>query len=134
LGTLRGGVDEVLEFDIPAEARSAGEARRAVRSWLTSRGFPTDRLDDWLVVVSELVTNAVVHADTDIRVVARWDGERVMLEVFDGGHGVPRVLAEPPAVGGRGLFLVEQMTSAWGFEPSQGGKRVWARLGGLADD
>ena len=104
-----------------------------VQSWLATRGFPAGRVDDWLVVVSELVTNAVVHADTDLRVIARWDGDRVMLEVFDGSHGIPRVLAEPPAVGGRGLYLVQQMTTAWGFEPSPDGKRVWARLGGLAE-
>jgi anti-sigma regulatory factor (Ser/Thr protein kinase) len=98
-----------------------------VAAWLTTHGFPAGGLDDWLLVVSELVTNAAIHAGTQFRVVVRWDGERVMIEVFDGGGGVPVVLAEPPSVGGRGLFLVERLTSAWGFDPSATGKRVWAR-------
>jgi anti-sigma regulatory factor (Ser/Thr protein kinase) len=101
--------------------------RRAAAAWLIDRGFPADGLDDWLVVVSELVTNAAVHAGTEFHVVLRWNGERVMIEVFDRGGGVPVVLAEPPSIGGRGLFLVERLTSAWGFDPSSSGKRVWAR-------
>lgn len=118
----------MLEFDLPPEGRSSGRVRRAVAAWLSDRGFPAAGLDDWLVVVSELVTNAAVHVGTEFRVVVRWNGARVMIEVFDGGGGVPVVLAEPPSIGGRGLFLVERLTSAWGFDPSSTGKRVWARV------
>lgn len=120
----------MLQFDVPAERRSAGTARKTIQAWLLERDFPKARLDDWLVVVSELVTNAALHAKTEARVVVRWNGQRVLLEVCDRSPSVPAV-PEGPAVGGRGLFMVERLTTAWGFEPASDGKRVWAELGGL---
>jgi anti-sigma regulatory factor (Ser/Thr protein kinase) len=121
--------DEVLDFEIDPDHRSSTRARRAVGGWLASKAFPDEHLDDWLIVVSEVITNAVVHGGTPIRVVVRWNGERVMIEVFDGNSDVlPQVLDRPPAVGGRGLFLVARLSSHWGYATHLNGKRVWATL------
>ena len=122
-------MDEVLELEIEATPRSSTRARRAVAAWLTSKAFPERHIDDWLLIVSEVVTNAVVHARTPTRIVVRWDGVRVLVEVFDGmAHLLPKLLDDLPAVGGRGLFLIDRLSSAWGVETFPDGKCVWARL------
>jgi anti-sigma regulatory factor (Ser/Thr protein kinase) len=122
-------VDEVLELEIEADPRSSSRARRSVASWLAAKDFPGEQLDDWLIVVSEIVTNAVLHARTPSRIVVRWNGRRVLVEVFDGrADELPNVRDEPPAVGGRGLFLVEQLSTEWGVESVPSGKCVWATL------
>jgi anti-sigma regulatory factor (Ser/Thr protein kinase) len=122
-------VDELtFGLEIGADHRSSSRARRDIGSWLTSQGFPDRHIDDCLLVVSELVTNAVVHAGTTARVVVRWDGHRVLVEVFDQSTQLPRVAGEMPRIGGRGLFIVQQLSSDWGVDASTDGKRVWATL------
>ena len=83
-------------------------------------------------MVSELVTNAVVHGAEPIRVTMVRAPERVRVEVTDGAaasspHGNPR----PPtdAETGRGLSVVTRLAVAWGWRASPGsGKTVWAEL------
>ncbi|GAA2432329.1 SpoIIE family protein phosphatase [Streptomyces glaucus] len=120
-----------------------GAARALVRDSLadwTGRGLPgaehlTERLaDDALLVASELVTNAVVHAGTDVELTCRLEASGALLvEVADhhpsraprGGdpeppHGTPEY--------GRGLRLVAALSEAWGITYRTGTKTVWARL------
>jgi anti-sigma regulatory factor (Ser/Thr protein kinase) len=120
--------DQVLEIDFQPEPRAASDVRRAVASWLRSRGFPTVGLDDLLLVVSELVTNAVVHARTAARFELRWDGRRATVEVTDGDRHPPALPDEAPAIGGRGLFLIDRLTTAWGSDAGPSGKTVWATI------
>ncbi|SMF02676.1 SpoIIE family protein phosphatase [Streptomyces sp. Amel2xC10] len=128
-----------------------GAARDLVRStladWaglgLTGAGRPVERLaEDAILVVSELVTNAVVHAGTDITLLCRLDEEpdgcAVVVEVSDrhpsrpprdGGpnDGGPGASYEIPEFG-RGLRLVAALADAWGVTYRRGSKTVWARL------
>lgn len=80
------------------------------------------------LLTSELVTNALLHAGTDLTVhVERIDhGSSVRIAVDDGSATAPR-LGEPTGddVGGRGLPLVATLASRWGWEPLPHGKRVW---------
>ena len=99
-----------------------------VAPWLTERSFPVDLLGDLLVVVSELVTNAVVHTAAPGRVTVRWDGRRAVVQVDDADPSPPLLLEPVPAIGGRGLLLVDRLSAAWGTDARPDGKSVWAAL------
>jgi anti-sigma regulatory factor (Ser/Thr protein kinase) len=92
---------------------------------------------DALLIVSELVTNAVRHAPGPRTVlICRVRGARLTLSVVDSGrrhapHRPPALAAHTPTEedeGGRGLFLVNQLSVAWGSTPTKDGTVVWARL------
>ena len=121
-------MDDVLDITFAPQLRASADVRRTVSSWLGVRVAPAVGLDDLLLVVSELVTNVVIHARTPARFVLRWDGRCARIEVTDGDHQPPRVPTEAPAIGGRGLFLVDRLSRAWGSDPSPSGKTVWATV------
>lgn len=82
------------------------------------------------VIVSELVTNAVIHANTTVTVgLQLLPGGGARIEVGDGSSWppTPRV-ATPDASGGRGLILVEALAAKWGVSPTSEGKTVWAEI------
>ncbi|HEV2347529.1 MAG TPA: ATP-binding protein [Actinocrinis sp.] len=82
------------------------------------------------LVVSELVSNAVVHSGTAIEVEVQFVGDRLWLSVHDDGDGVPWVV--PPhqrTIGGVGLDLVSRLAQSWGVtQDPRGGKDVWCEL------
>ncbi len=91
--------------------------------------------DDGRLVLTELVTNALMHAGSGCRVSASFHDGVLRLEVTDRGGGVPDVQA--PGVlseHGRGLVLVSALATAWGVDTSPGGKTVWAELTGSPAD
>jgi anti-sigma regulatory factor (Ser/Thr protein kinase) len=101
------------------------EARHAIGQWLA--GLPcSDRVtSDAMVVVSELVTNAVVHARSDPVVVAAFDGGRLRIEVHDQDPTPPAIAPRAGETGGFGLRIVEGLCDAWGWAATEHGKRVW---------
>ncbi|MFE7648175.1 SpoIIE family protein phosphatase [Streptomyces phaeoluteigriseus] len=126
----------------PGAARDL--VRAAFSEW-TGLGLPGARelggrlAEDAILVVSELVTNAVVHAGTDVDLVCRLEAEpepdtcAVVVEVTDrhpsraprdGGFDTPYETSEY----GRGLRLVATLADAWGVTYRRGAKTVWARL------
>ncbi|MDI3404587.1 ATP-binding protein [Streptomyces cavernicola] len=105
-------------------------ARRFVAEVLTGWGH-MQRLDDVRLCVSELVTNALLHApvaDGLILVRLELHGSHVLLDVQDGGVGTPSPrTAQEADDGGRGLLLVEALADTWGLTTRHGpGKRVWS--------
>ncbi len=107
----------------PRRARAA--ATEAAGEW----GCPEIQ-DSLALVVSELVTNAVTHGRGPwrLRLVRRTGYLRV--EVLDHGEHPPTIRdADEDSEHGRGLFLIDALTTAWGVEPeTEGGKTVWAEL------
>lgn len=104
-------------------------ARRAVRRWLDETALASF-VDEVLLVVSELATNAAMHAGTAFYVHAHHAHGVVRIGVHDGSMTLPLLRAAGPA-GGRGLALVESVASAWGADPLPGaGKVVWCAFGG----
>ncbi len=89
-----------------------------------------------LLVVSELVTNAIRHAEPLVggQVTVTWtvDGRAVLIRVTDGGAASrPRVRhPSPRETSGRGLALVEALATHWGVEDAAGATTVWATIGG----
>jgi len=122
------GVVAEVAAGLGADTASAGQARRFVDEVL-NRWHCDALLDDVQLLVSELVTNAVVHARSDVQVAVRLLGDALRIEVVDQVPPAPASLeASAPtedAESGRGLLLVETMASAWGVEPIDGGKSVW---------
>lgn len=114
---------------LPPTPRSARIARSFVISKLHE--WHRDELADTAeLLTSELVTNAVVHAKTAMRLDVRANDDGVVVAVEDSGEGVPAVYdANPRDLGGRGLMLVAELSQDWGVEPRSGHKRVWFRLG-----
>ncbi|HZT65222.1 MAG TPA: response regulator [Acidimicrobiales bacterium] len=112
---------------LAADVGSAGSARRFVESTLEEWDFGQP-LDAVKLLVSELVTNAVVHAGSEPEVVVRLTHTTLRVEVLDHSPVLPVVRqAEPTDVSGRGMALVAQLSSAWGVRPLPGdaGKAVW---------
>lgn len=115
------------EETLPAEATSAARARRLVRDAL--RGTAGEGvLEAALVAISEIVTNALVHAGTPMRLRILLDGG-LRVELTDGNPRLPhpREFATT-ANTGRGLLLVEEMVTRWGANPVPGGKVVWFEI------
>jgi anti-sigma regulatory factor (Ser/Thr protein kinase) len=113
---------------LPATPASVPQARRfvvgAVRGVLTGEALETARL-----LVSELVTNAVLHAGSEACVEVTASADVVRVEVHDASAAMPRRRRPRPLQpGGRGLQLVAALSSRWGAEPTPGGKVVWFEL------
>ncbi|WP_432018449.1 SpoIIE family protein phosphatase [Streptomyces sp. 1222.5] len=112
---------------VPEAVRHARRfTRRTLRAW----GVERDTLDAALLVVSELVTNALVHTGGPVRLDMSLVNHRLRLAVADSS---PRSPMKPASIGweatgGRGILLVEAVSAAWGTIPVSGGKQVWADL------
>ncbi|MFL6136475.1 MAG: GAF domain-containing protein [Frankiaceae bacterium] len=116
--------------ELPADTGSPAVARQAVAGALSRWGVNA-LTDTAVLLVSELVTNAVRHAGTALRLaVLRPSPGRVRIEVTDHAPHAPlRPLAvETSAEGGRGLFLVQALAAGWGSEITGTGKTVWFEL------
>jgi anti-sigma regulatory factor (Ser/Thr protein kinase) len=107
---------------------AAAEARRGVMSCFEGM-LGAEKLDDVLLVVSELVTNAVLHGDGDIDIRLTCDAGVVRGAVSDEGHGFdgrPRK-PDPRRIGGHGLHIVGRVADQWGL--AQGTTSVWFEIG-----
>jgi len=114
---------------LPPDLSSAREARAFTRT-LLEEWQAGEVVDDALLVVSEMVTNAVTHAATACELRISVDAAVVRIDVIDQGAGTPEPLPRSETRGnGRGLHLIDALTAAWGVEPADGsGKTVWAEL------
>ncbi|MFK0118423.1 SpoIIE family protein phosphatase [Streptomyces sp. NPDC090994] len=132
-----------VRADLPGTSLAPGAARALVRVALadwTQQALPgteylTDRhADDALLVVSELVTNAVVHAGTDVGVAFRLEPTGTLVVEVSDRHPAraPRSTDAESSAGtpeyGRGLRLVATVCDAWGITYRTGVKTVWAGL------
>lgn len=104
------------------------QARSAVAEWAGQVGL--GRLcDDLLLIVSELVTNAVRYGRPPVRVEVWADERSVTVAVIDGSSNRPqRRPVSPDAESGRGLLLIDVLSVEHGVRPEDPGKAVWARL------
>lgn len=115
-------------LELPDDVLSVGEARGVVRDLLERWGY-RELIDDAELVVSELVTNAVVHAETGCAVIVNRGEGGIRIEVQDQGPGWPDPQSPGAgAEGGRGLMIVSALSTAWGIQAVDRSKRVWVEL------
>jgi serine phosphatase RsbU (regulator of sigma subunit)/anti-sigma regulatory factor (Ser/Thr protein kinase) len=131
---------------LPADRRTPAAARAVVRSVLEEAGL-ADLLDEALLLTTELSTNAVVHAGTDLDLQVVADRVGLTVTVMDDARGVVAAASEPVDSGapaeavnrvrepaaelserGRGLLLVDHFATRWGTTHHRTGKGVWFRL------
>jgi anti-sigma regulatory factor (Ser/Thr protein kinase) len=115
----------VASVDLPLDHTAARRARRFVGQTLRSWGCDAIVADAELLV-SELVTNAILHARSPSTVTIDRDRRHVRVAVCDSSSAQPRVRDYgPTAVTGRGMLLVDRIAERWGVDVNGGGKCVW---------
>ncbi len=122
-------------FDGMPQTSTVAEARRWARAVL--QAWDADEFE-WELsqLLTEVVTNAVLHARTSVRVVLQYDeaSGRIRCEVSDGSPVMPRVRRHSiEATTGRGLRLLEQVATTWGTNRVGQGKTVWFEVDGAGD-
>jgi anti-sigma regulatory factor (Ser/Thr protein kinase) len=104
-------------------------ARHFVAGVLREWGYGGVFLDDAQLIVTELATNAVIHAGSAFSVVVRAGEDGARISVADGSCRRPQVRpADPLATSGRGLRLIAALTDHWDADINPDGKTVWAEL------
>jgi anti-sigma regulatory factor (Ser/Thr protein kinase) len=113
------------ERELPVSREAPALAREFLRS-ATCVAHHSEVLDDAVLLVSELVTNSVLHGGPPVVVAVDCDEDTLQVRVRDGSNALP-TRRETAAVdeGGRGLALVAEMSSDWGVDPDDNGKHVW---------
>ncbi len=114
-------------MELPPSADSVPRARRHLRMMLSEADSHAD-LDAATLLVTEVVTNAVLHARTVLTVTVRAVDGWVRVEVHDGSPLSPRMHAfSATSATGRGLRLLDALASRWGVDHDGGtaGKTVW---------
>jgi anti-sigma regulatory factor (Ser/Thr protein kinase) len=116
------------QFDLVPEAGSARAARRAVAEVLSSWGLPAYAVDDAVLIVSELVANAVLHArdEAALELEITFGGAWLRVSVSDGSAVRPSArAAERNHENGRGMAIIDALSDRWGVEGRGRGKRIW---------
>jgi anti-sigma regulatory factor (Ser/Thr protein kinase) len=120
--------DVVLRLHLPASVDAVPRARHALRGCVRG-SVAADPLDTLELLVSELVTNAVLHSPHSgtVTLELRRADRALRIAVTDAGPVLPRPRTPVSAAEehGRGLFLVETLAEAWGSRVVPGGKEVW---------
>ncbi|GGM96257.1 ATP-binding SpoIIE family protein phosphatase [Streptomyces fuscichromogenes] len=120
---------DTATWRLPARADTAARARALAAPLLRSWHTGEQARDSMLLVVSELVTNAVRFGTGPVTVRLVHAGSRMTCEVGDTGNGRPRPHhGDPLDDTGRGLRVVHKLTTRWGVRWTDTGKAVWAEL------
>jgi anti-sigma regulatory factor (Ser/Thr protein kinase) len=111
---------------LPPEPASAGAARRFVTDALKSSTTDTELV---ALLVSELVSNVVLHAHTPFEVEVRTREGNVRVTVTDESPVIPAVKQyAPDSVTGRGLTMIDTAAQRWGIDENAHGKAVWFEI------
>ena len=118
-----------LRFRHPARPSAIGRARHELEDALAAADLDSGTSGDLMLLVSELVTNAVRHARSDrFEVHLDVNPDRLRLEVHDEGPGFdPKIAPSDDGTGGYGLYIVDRLASRWGVERDAGGV-IWVEL------
>ncbi|MCF1643814.1 SpoIIE family protein phosphatase [Streptomyces indiaensis] len=115
----------IASWELTADPALVGEVRAAAVRWLSDRGLDETAFAAELIL-SELITNAVRHGAAPIRVRLLY-GRTLICEVSDASNTAPHLRrAASTDEGGRGLFLVAQLSQSWGTRYLPEGKVIWA--------
>ena len=120
---------------MPATPAAPHLAREFVRTW----ACPDHLVDshEALLLVSELVTNAVVHGEGPIQLTVRCAETRAVIAVTDGGPRLPVIPAKAPgadALAGRGLWMLVTLADDWGIRADPDTKTIWFAMAHQSPD
>jgi anti-sigma regulatory factor (Ser/Thr protein kinase) len=123
--------ENVVTLNLAATPVSVGVARGQVAAICQREGLP-DLRDTATLLVSELVTNAIMHGAGQVTLSVACIDQELTIGVSDESPAAPEVDRNPPTdrPGGRGLFLVESLATHWDYVRLPGGKLVWFSLNG----
>jgi anti-sigma regulatory factor (Ser/Thr protein kinase) len=124
--------DRILELDLSPHPSSVGRARTFVSEALERWAVPEETEQLARLAISELVTNAIVHARTHVVVRVRPEADAVWVGVTDQDDTLPVLVhTAPDRDGSRGLAIVEAVARRWGVDQqfSRPGKTVWFTVG-----
>jgi anti-sigma regulatory factor (Ser/Thr protein kinase) len=135
--TVRPTVRRTMLTVAQAEPERVAAARQQLRELLHDWSSP-DQVDSAVLLLSELLTNVLVHTDADALLLAEVRGEpgerRMRIEVTDSSDDLPHKRRPGElASSGRGLVLIELLAHAWGVDPRGEGKSIWFELHESAD-
>ncbi|MGA5067130.1 ATP-binding protein [Streptomyces exfoliatus] len=121
-----------VQLEVGADPAEVGRARRWARSRLAGSGIRDDEplAETLVLIISELVTNAVVHTGCPavLRMLIAAEGG-VRVEVVDASNRPPKPRhAEGEDTNGRGLELVDGLADRWGWQPEGAGKSIWCEV------
>lgn len=120
-----------MQLEVGADPAEVGRARRWARSRLAGSGIGDDEplAETLILLISELVTNAVVHTGCPAVLRMLLGGPGVRVEVADVSDRAPaRRQAAGDDTGGRGLELVDGLADRWGWQREGAGKRIWCEV------
>ncbi|MDJ0342448.1 ATP-binding protein [Streptomyces sp. H10-C2] len=123
-----------VQLEVGADPAEVGRARRWARSRLLGSGIGADEplAETLILLISELVTNAVVHTGCPavLRMLFPDSSDlTVRVEVADSSDCPPTPRhAHRDETGGRGLELVDGLADRWGWQPEGAGKRIWCEV------
>ncbi|HVW32682.1 MAG TPA: ATP-binding protein [Acidimicrobiia bacterium] len=114
---------------LPPDPTSPRKIRRFMTEALGGAGFDAELVDTAVLLASELTTNAVLHARSDIGVTIKVLDGCLRVEVADENPRLPTAtFVSGDALSGRGLNLVQSAAGSWGIESRDSGKVVWFEL------
>lgn len=122
-------VGDALALKLPPDGRAPGRARAEVGAFAEPL-LPEDRVADARLLVTELVTNGVLHGGGEVRVLAGVSDGTLHVEVVDEGAGFGTSPADPHREGGWGLGIVEHLADRWGV--FDGSTHVWFQIDGVS--
>jgi anti-sigma regulatory factor (Ser/Thr protein kinase) len=129
-------MDEQPELDVAAVLRlpprpdAARQARKFLTEFCRAAQLPASLCQTAALLVSELVTNAVIHGRTTATVEVHRPADTLRVTVSDDNPALPAAGEAPDfdAENGRGLLIVSKLAPRWGIEPGDGGKAIWFEL------
>jgi anti-sigma regulatory factor (Ser/Thr protein kinase) len=121
-------------INLPRNPSSVGTARRFIEARVSAWSFPRRAGEQLVLIGSELVTNAVLHARTDLTLTLELDDGRARISVKDQSQA-PATLRHyrTDALTGRGLAVVAALSDSWGISAAADGKVVWAEVAAVSD-
>lgn len=125
----------VSSLVLPPQTSSVRAARAFARERCSTADLRPPACDLVVLLVSELVTNAIVHAGSEARLAITTSGSSLRVEVGDDSPVHPRVLALGPAAPhGRGVGFVARLATSWGVRDEPVGKVVWFTVEAVAGE
>lgn len=130
------GSTRVSALTLREDARAIADARAWVREFLDEGNAAGPCIEQAVLIVSELTSNAIRHGSGDVLCELAWfSDDRCFVSVVDFGGGTPGIVEREPAeIGGLGLVIVERLAIEWGVATFDGGKAVFAVFQTANDD